>query len=187
MRCGIDMDGVLADFDRGWVDRYNSEFGTDIQYKHIQDWDALLTLTHFDDYDAWWTWARGTDNDLFLTLDPLPGAIEGVNELARLGHEIVIITAKPRWAAGHPAAWLDAHNAHYDELHVTSKKYHVVCDAYIDDAEHNIRDLLDKTPGLVMQHHAWPYVNGNRPVADGAILTESWDEILHVIDVWSEA
>ena len=48
IRIGIDMDGVLADFNTGWMTRYNADFGTYLDASMVQEWDGLYTLTHFD-------------------------------------------------------------------------------------------------------------------------------------------
>ena len=48
IRVGIDMDGVLADFNTGWMTRYNAEFGTDLRASMVQQWNGLHTLTHFE-------------------------------------------------------------------------------------------------------------------------------------------
>lgn len=178
------MDGVLADFDKGWVDRYNADFGTNIEYKHNDHWDALITLTGMT-YEEWWDWARNKHEDLFLGLDPLPGAIEGVSTLKALGHDICIITAKPRWAAGHPSSWLVEHNIPYDEIHVTSKKAYVKCDVYVDDALHNVVDLMENANGLVIQYSAWPYVNRGKK-SPAHVHCRSWDEIIDTVDAYKE-
>lgn len=179
------MDGVLADFDKGWVDRYNKDFNTNVEYKHCDHWDSLVTLTHFEDYDEWWDWARSKHYDLFLELEPLPGAYLGVNRLKRERHEICIITSKPRWAAGHPADWLERHDIPFDELHVTSKKWFVKCDVYIDDAEHNCHDFLTLTNGHVIQYSAFPYVNGGKRFYDddtkGFSYATTWDEVCEIV------
>lgn len=176
MRLGIDADGVLADFDKGWIDRYNADFGTSIEYKHCNHWDALTGLTGLT-YDEWWEWVTSKHEDLFLELEPLPGAVQGVKTLKNLGHDICIITAKPRWAAGHISDWLIKHDVPYDEIHVTSNKIHVACDVYVDDALHNVEAFLEHTDALVIQYSAWPYVNGGKRV-HGAVYATSWDDVI---------
>jgi 5'(3')-deoxyribonucleotidase len=180
MRLGIDMDGVLADFDKGWVDRYNADFGATLHPKQNDHWDSLLSITHFEEYDDWRGWVTDKHEDLFLGLAPLPGAVEGVQSLADYGHDIVIITSKPRWAAGHPSSWLIEHNVPYDEIHVTSKKTYVACDVYVDDAIHNVVDFVENTDALVIQYAAWPYVNGGERV-DGALYCTSWPDVVNAI------
>lgn len=175
------MDGVLADFDKGWVERYNRDFGTNLHPKVNDHWDALVSVTHFEDDDAWWKWASGKHEDLFLGLTPLPGAIRGVRALKDAGHEVCIITAKPRWAAGHPSNWLIEHQVPYDEIHVTSKKTFVACDVYIDDALHNCTAFVRDTDSLVIQYSAWPYVNGGCKVP-GAVHCTDWRQVVAAIN-----
>ena len=40
MRLGIDLDGVVANFVRGWMLRYNLEFGSSLTEDLVNDWDA---------------------------------------------------------------------------------------------------------------------------------------------------
>jgi 5'(3')-deoxyribonucleotidase len=54
MRLGIDLDGVVADFNEGWMRRYNDDFGTDLVPGMVRTWDVFLELTHFNSSAAFW-------------------------------------------------------------------------------------------------------------------------------------
>ena len=47
MRLGIDLDGVVANFNGGWIAIYNNEFGTNISLDAVDSWGAAPKLTHF--------------------------------------------------------------------------------------------------------------------------------------------
>jgi hypothetical protein len=76
MRLGIDLDGVVANFTKGWMDFYNQDFGTDFVVSDSRRWNDLVTLTHFEDMSAFWSWSRDLDGrSVFWHLEPFPGAI----------------------------------------------------------------------------------------------------------------
>ena len=39
LRSGIDLDGVVADFNAGWISRYG-DFGAELLPEHVDIWDA---------------------------------------------------------------------------------------------------------------------------------------------------
>ena len=65
IRVGLDMDGVLADFNTGWMRRYNREFGTHLDASMVREWDGLERLTHFGSMAEFWEWARGEVRSTF--------------------------------------------------------------------------------------------------------------------------
>ena len=52
MRLGIDLDGVVADFNSGWISRYNLDYGSELPSDAVKAWDAIPSLTHFEDMRA---------------------------------------------------------------------------------------------------------------------------------------
>ena len=70
MRLGIDLDGVVANFNKGWIDRYNSEFGTELHNESVVSWDGIVQETHFRSMGDFWHWARDlADGSIFRHLD----------------------------------------------------------------------------------------------------------------------
>lgn len=180
MRIGVDMDGVLADFDKGLVDAYNAHFDKSLEYKELEGWDSFLRVAHFGTHDEWWTWVRESQPDLFFRLPPIPGAIEGMNYLKSKGHKLSIITAKPIWAGPDAMNWLRLYDIPFDEFHLCNEKHNVKCDWYIDDSVHNIESLIQRTDAVVVQFSPWPYVNRGVEV-DNALLVRSWEELLEYL------
>ena len=142
LRLGIDLDGVVADFNRGWTTAYNDAFGADLAPEMVVSWDSPLELTHFLDMDAFWEWARDHGGkSVFRYLEPYPDAIETLRDLNRDGHDLVVITAKPDWAVHDTLEWLADHRLPLREVHFTHRKHEVPCSVYLDDAPNQVRAL----------------------------------------------
>lgn len=177
LRLGIDLDGVVADFNRGWMTRYNTEFEADLTPDLVDRWDGLADLTHFEHMGQFWRWARGGDGpSIFRDLPLIDGAQAGLEELAR-NHDIVIITAKPNWAVADTFAWLADARIPTREVHITSKKHEVDCNVYVEDSPHQLKTIVKARPNaLVLRFvRAW-----NRPVP-GTHDVESWSELTELI------
>ena len=142
MRLGIDLDGVVADFNAGWMSRYNDENSTDLSTDMVTTWDAITDLTHFSSMEEFWMWARnGAGPGLFRHLPVFPGARETLLRLSQ-SHDIVIITTKPPWATAETFGWLGDNEIPTREVHIIAEKWRVDCDAYLDDAPHNLESLI---------------------------------------------
>jgi 5'(3')-deoxyribonucleotidase len=178
MRLGIDLDGVVADFNEGWMRLYNDDFGTDLVPEMVRTWDVFLDLTHFKSSAAFWKWARNDRGPgLFRNLPLFPGALESLNRLSR-NHSIVIITTKPRWANAETFAWIADNNIPTREVHITGRKWEVDCDVYLDDGPHNLEALVLERPDRTTCRFVRPW-NQNVP---GAVDVDTWDTFEALVD-----
>lgn len=165
MRLGIDLDGVVADFDKGWTTQYRQEFGTDPRTVHFEPgapqiaWDGLHKMTHFPNMREFWDWVN--DRHLFRHLDLMPGAREALTELAAAGHEIVIITAKPDRAIPDTLHWLADQRIPTREIHFQREKHRVACDVYLDDSPLVLPKLVEHHPTALVCRMVAPW---NEPV-----------------------
>lgn len=177
LRLGIDLDGVVANFNGGWMDRYNREFGTDLTPDLVRKWDGLADLTHFEHMGQFWKWARGGDGpSIFRDLPLMEGAGDALNELAQ-SHHIVIVTAKPRWAIHDTFAWLADNEIPTREVHVIANKWEVPCDVYAEDSPFQLPAIVEHRPNA----RVFRFVRGwNEPVA-GAHDIASWPEFTRMI------
>ncbi len=172
MRLGIDLDGVVADFNAGWIDLHREEFGSDLHPDMVTTWDGLHELGGFADMGAFWRWARGSRDrpSIFRHLEPYPDAVDTLRQLDRAGHDVVIITTKPRWARRDTLRWLADHDLPTGEIHITSQKHRVACDVYLDDSPHVVPTLVSRRPESTVCRFVRPW---NAPV-DGAVDVDSW-------------
>jgi 5'(3')-deoxyribonucleotidase len=175
MRLGIDLDGVVSDFNKGWIDQYNADFGTAIPLDAVTTWEGIEPLTHFTDMDAFWEWAKDFGNgSLFRHLDTHAGAVPALERLAG-HHDIVIITAKPTWAVADTFAWIADHQLPTREVHVVGMhdpKWPVPCDVYLDDAPYQIEAIHEHRRESQMCRYVRPW---NDPVP-GVHDIHDWEE-----------
>lgn len=178
MRLGIDLDGVVADFNAGWITRYNTEFGTEIPFDAVRTWDGLHELTHFPDMDEFWRWAEGgTGHSIFRELEPYHDALEALAQLVADGHHVVILTSKPGWAVHDTFAWIAEHRIPTREVHVTRRKWRVPCDVYLDDAPHNLKAIHRNRPEAFVCRFVRPW---NDPLPGVHDIT-GWDTFVELV------
>ncbi|MDG2111505.1 MAG: hypothetical protein P8N02_02695, partial [Actinomycetota bacterium] len=136
LRLGIDLDGVVAEFNAGWMQRHRDDFGSELHPSLVTTWDGLHTLAGFGDMTEFWDWAAGDHErpSVFRHLDPYPDALDTLMALRHHGHDIVIITAKPDWAVPDTLRWLADHGIPALEVHFQEEKHTVECDVYLDDS-----------------------------------------------------
>lgn len=171
LRLGIDLDGVVADFNVGWMERYNRQFGTDLHHSQVVKWDGLHRLTHFESMDEFWNWASSGPPSIFRELPAFPGAVETIAELAR-DHRIVIITSKFDWAIPDTLEWLAEHRVVAREIHFSWDKASVPCDVYLEDSPANLAALVAAHPDALVCRMVRPW---NRPL-EGAVDVADWTE-----------
>jgi len=177
MRLGIDLDGVVADFNDGWMRAYNAEFGADLTTDQVQTWHAALGLTHFEDLSGFWRWARGGEGpSVFRSFQTYPGAVEALETLAE-DHDIVILTVKPDWAVHDTFAWIAEHRIPTREIHLRDDKWRVPCDVYLDDSPFQLPDLVRHRPEALVCRYVRPW---NEPVA-GVRDVNGWDDFVALV------
>lgn len=178
MRLGIDLDGVVANFNAGWMDLYNEENGTALTPDMVRTWDVFVPLTKFDSNAEFWAWARNDGGPgLFRHLPVFPGAVDSLKRLSR-NHKIVIITTKPPWANAETFAWIADNGIPTREVHITGRKWEIDCDVYLDDGPHNLKRLVAERPNRMVCRYVRPW---NQPVAE-AIDVDSWDTFEALVD-----
>lgn len=179
MRLGIDLDGVVANFTKGWMYFYNNQFGTELAPADSQRWNDVVNLTHFDDIDEFWQWCSDLDGrSVFWHLEPFPGAIEALRDLANSGHDLIILTTKPEFAVDDTYEWIERNRIPAIEIHILDDKWRVECDVYLDDGPHILPGLVANRPRATVCRYVRPW---NVPVP-GAIDVNDFPEFRDVVD-----
>jgi 5'(3')-deoxyribonucleotidase len=183
LRLGIDLDGVVADFNHGWTTRYNRDFpgrtDRELTAADVVEWNAPTSLSHFPSMSAFWKWAEtcADGRSLFHGLDPYDGALDALHDLRGAGHHLVILTTKPHFSIHDTYDWLARHRVPSTEIHILDDKTQVDCDVYLDDADHNLEALIAAHPTAEVCRYVRPW---NQPVP-GTIDVYDWNDFHEVV------
>lgn len=153
---GVDLDGVCANYFKGFKQAAATELGVDK--------NTLPKITQWG-YSEW-----GLDDEayvrlhkkavtelrMFHSLEVIEGCVETLWRLSDAGIWIRLITHRlyTNWsheiAVSDTVAWLDKHRIPYRDLCFLGAKPEVEADLYIDDAPHNISQLKEAGNNVII-------------------------------------
>lgn len=147
MRIVVDMDEVLCQFVGKVLKRWNAINGTKFSREDITAWrmenilgNDILGRTAEGLIDEWMS-----EPGFYEDLEPVEGAIDGLQKLMDDGHDIVICTSVPEVAIhayDGKRKWMRRNFPRWSMKNfiACSRKGLIAGDVFIDDGPHNIRD-----------------------------------------------
>ena len=90
---GFDIDGVIADTFRKFVEIARHQYGVSIQYEDITEYD-FRNVIDIDDESAREIIRRILDDPLGIGIQPIQGAVTVLKKLLKLG-PLLLVTARP--------------------------------------------------------------------------------------------
>lgn len=136
IRILLDMDEVVAQCMKHWLERIYILHGEDVARDDIDRWEFHEHFKHTDKDDIY---NILREPGFFAALEPIDGAIDGVKKLVDAGFDVVFVTS---CAHGHSdkRAWLKKHMPFFDRKNIifAERKELVTGDIFVDDRPQNL-------------------------------------------------
>uniref|UniRef100_A0A8C7J363 5',3'-nucleotidase, mitochondrial n=1 Tax=Oncorhynchus kisutch TaxID=8019 RepID=A0A8C7J363_ONCKI len=141
LRVLVDMDGVIADFEGGFLKKYRARYPNE-PYITLEDRRGFWVSSQYGNLrsdlceKAISIWES---KDFFIELEPLPGGVQAVKEMAKMENTDVFICTSPIkhyiHCPGEKYAWIEKHLGYdfLDQIILTRDKTVVTGDVLIDD------------------------------------------------------
>lgn len=171
----LDVDGVIADTYRVWLDRWNAA--------HPQDQFDLAEIYSPRAAGNAAFLAQLSAPDLYADVQPIDGAVASVQSLRADGHRLLFVTSCVRGMADQKWEWLERHGVldvrplQHPDLIIAHDKSLIRADVLVDDAAHN----FDAWPTMGLLFDA-PYNREARPSRPTQVCrtwrVRSWPQVL---------
>lgn len=120
MRIYVDLDDVLAETGRAFLEVLAREFGKRIEFEQIVDYDLGRSLDLEPEVLA--EFMRAVHRPQVLAgLSPIRGALEAVRDWVSRGYEVDVVTGRPQQTTEVSRQWLAAHRVPHRRLAFVDK------------------------------------------------------------------
>lgn len=181
-----DLDGIIVDLLKAWLDFHNAKYGDNFTKADITEF-AMHKCVKPEHRGKIYEFLN-LDN-CFDDLQPIPGAIEAVNNLIEKGHDFVVLTASAKnpMSAFGKIKWVKKYlGLERQQIIVSSRKELICGDVLIDDSPDNIKAYNKRWPNTPILSIAYPY---NAEVSDRCLCfndynntEKAWAGIVAMID-----
>lgn len=184
MRIGVDLDGVVYEWEktaRYMLREYRGlRHPTYGLHKASDSWDYIPRQVSPEDW--YWLWHEGVDRGLFRYGHVTKGAILGLQALLGAGHDLLVVTHRPKAAVQDTLAWLAYLNIPWSEVHILSNgepKSSVFAEVLIDDKPENVIEWRDSDRRALLFHRPW---NASEEI-EGVRRVYDWAEAADLLNV----
>lgn len=187
MKLGIDVDGVLYKWSK--TARYllrealpNSPYKVAGHPLHTESTHWGYIEEHVSKAHWRWVWTEGVRLGLFRHGHIIKGAMEGMRALADDGHDLFIITHRPKAAVTDTLQWLAFCDFKLAGVHILTDqqpKSTVKCDVYVDDKPDNVEDLVANTDARLVALFDAPWNQGHEE--PGVTRVANWAEFVNLV------
>lgn len=160
MRAVVDMDSILCGFFERLWERHEARTGEKVTTHQILSWNMSAHVKHGKELvEAFY------EPGFFASLDPLPGAVRGLQALVDAGYDVLIASAPcTPHSAAEKIEWCARHlpMIPYKKVWIGHDKSELHGDVLIDDGPHNAEAYRAKHPHAKILSIAYPYNAGCR-------------------------
>lgn len=181
VRIGIDVDGVLRDFDSKLMEIVKREFPDKVLADYATTWDYNNIDIDIEELSKIW---RTTHcEEIFREAGLMPGVVEEFKELrdwARYQpsrYQFVCVTAQMPYNANHTLYWLGKHNFNFLEVYVTNNKHTVDIDFLVDDSPNNYNKWIKN------ERDESSFILFNRPYNSDCLATNKINKLTDLISI----
>lgn len=157
MRIALDLDDVVFDFTRHWMDLYSQWWGSWVHLDHWEEWDALQDHTHFEtkrDFFAWFHQADG-----WATMPFVDGARGAIRDLKAAGHSVRFVSKRPDEALPITVKRLEMFGC---MVTFPEDKSQVQADIWLDDAPVSNKDVILRGDRYIIFDQPWNRAGGKQ-------------------------